>query len=209
MKMIICMLLTLALIAINKHTYADGAARGIGSDQSCHNFSHEEWLPIFKICRTCHTPHKSRRGKKKKERYSEGLRWNRDITSFSYTLYNSLWSTSLSLMRDPTWTAPFIDRQGGMPDGLSKLCLGCHDGIIAPNVFDLHHFVSMDFDVTRSELRDPDVKMMGVSGTISEILDNGKVQCFSCHDPHDEESIADTKLLRVPKHKICFICHRR
>jgi predicted CXXCH cytochrome family protein len=98
---------------------------------------------------------------------------------------------------------------GGMPDGLSKLCLTCHDGIIAPNVFNLHHFVSMDYDVTRTELRDPDVKTMGVSGLITEVLDNGKAQCFSCHDPHDEESVAGTKLLRVPKGEICYVCHRR
>ena len=194
---------------LDQTVFADGAGRGIGTEESCHNFSHEDWLPVVKICRTCHTPHQSRRGKKKADRYPDGLAWNLGISSHTYNLYNSLWSTTLSGLRDPRWTAPFINRRGGMPDGLSKLCLSCHDGIIAPNVFNLHHFVSMDFDVTITELRDPDLKMMGVSGPISEVLDNGKVQCFSCHDPHDEEAVARTKLLRVPKGKICYVCHRR
>jgi predicted CXXCH cytochrome family protein len=210
MKLIIILAISLAVLCmLSDYAEAQGAGRGIGTEESCHNFSHEDWLPVVKICRTCHTPHENRRGKKKKNRYAEGLRWNRSITSHSFSLYNSLWSTSLSGLRDPTWTAPFIERRGGMPDGLSKLCLGCHDGIIAPNVFDLHHFVSMDYDATRTELRDPHVKEMGVSGPIEEILDNGKVQCFSCHDPHDEEAVGGTKLLRVPKHEICFVCHRR
>ena len=210
MKIISYVLLALLVIlAASQEAMADGAGRGIGTEESCHNFSHEDWLPVMKICRTCHTPHQSRRGKKKANRYAKGLSWNKGVSSHAYNLYNSFWSTSLSDLRDPKWTAPFLERQGGMPDGLSKLCLGCHDGIIAPDVFNLHHFVSMDYDPTRTELRDPDVKMMGVSGPISEVLDNGKVQCFSCHDPHDEEAVAGTKLLRVPKNKICFICHRR
>ena len=206
---IILILTAVFILAICKEISADGAGRGIGTEQSCHNFSHEDWLPVVKICRICHTPHQNRRSRKKTNRYEKGLRWNPDISSHVYNLYNSLWSTSLTGLRDPTWTAPFINRRGGMPDGLSKLCLSCHDGIIAPNVYNLHHFVSMDFDVTRTELRDPDVKMMGVSGPITEVLDLGKVQCFSCHDPHDEESVAGTKLLRVPKNKICYVCHRR
>jgi len=63
--------------------------------------------------------------------------------------------------------------------------------------------------VTKAELRDPDLTILGVSGPISEVLDGGKIQCSSCHDAHDEETIAGTRLLRVEKDKICVICHRK
>jgi len=188
----------------------EGAGRGIGTDQSCHNFSHEEWLPVVDICRICHVPHNRRvRGNSDINDYPDGLEWNPGAKSVIYSLYNSTWSTSLTGLRDTTWTAPFINRRGGMPDELSKLCLSCHDGIIAPDIFKLHHFVSLDYDTTGTELRDPEVTMMGVSGPITEVLGNGKIQCFSCHDPHDEEAVANTKLIRVPRDKICYLCHKR
>ena len=202
------MMSILLLPVMSKLAQAEGAARGIGTEQSAHNFSHESWLPVMKICGTCHIPHSRRRAKKSK-RYSDGLLWNRSITAYTFDLYDSSWSTSLSGMRDTSWKSPITGRQGGWPDGISKLCLSCHNGIVAPDVFNLHHFVSLEYDVTKAELRDPDQVMMGVSGPIAEVLEFGKVQCSSCHDAHDEESIAGTKLLRVDNRKICTLCHTK
>lgn len=212
MKELIIVMMTIMLIAgINSLAMAVGAGRGIGTEQSCHNFSHESWLPVTQICGTCHVPHirRGKRAKELKERYAKGLRWNRKIKSYTYNLYNSSWSSSLTGMRDTDWTSPITGRQGGLPDGLSKLCLSCHNGVIAPNVFNLHHFVSVEYDITKAELRDPDLTKIGVSGPISEILDGGKIQCSSCHDAHDEEAIAATNLLRVEKSRICLVCHRK
>ena len=193
---------------MEKRASAVGAARGIGSDQSCHNFSHESWLPVTQICRTCHIPHRIR-GNKTLKRYKKGLLWKKTVESLTYSLYNSSWSSSLTGMRDMSWTSSITGRQGGLPDGLSKLCLSCHNGVIAPDIFNLHHFVSLEYDVTKAELRDPDLTRIGVSGPISEVLDGGKIQCSSCHDAHDEESVAGTKLLRVERNKICLVCHIR
>ncbi len=207
MKLIIIFALTIFLtLSMRSMATAVGAGRGIGTEESCHNFSHEEWLPVTQICRTCHIPHRIR-GNKTLKRYKKGLLWKKKIESLTYSLYNSSWSSSLTGMRDTAWTSPITGRQGGMPDGLSKLCLSCHNGTIAPDIFNLHHFVSLEYDVTKAELRDPDIIKMGVSGPISEILNGGKIQCSSCHDPHDEESVAGTRLLRVEKDKICLVCH--
>ncbi|RJQ43547.1 MAG: hypothetical protein C4538_11805 [Nitrospiraceae bacterium] len=199
---------TLLISVLNKEALAVGAGRGIGTKESCHNFSDESWLPITKICITCHIPHK-RKARKADSKFENGLPWQQTITLFNYGLYNSSWSSSLTGMRDAAWTSPITHRQGGLPDGISKLCLSCHDGVIAPDVFNLHHFVSLEYDVTKAELRDPDLTKMGVSGPISEVLDNGKIQCSSCHDAHDEETVAFTKLLRVEKTKICLVCHKK
>ncbi len=187
---------------------AADTAPDIGAKEECHNFSHEEWLSVRETCRMCHVPHR-RRGKKNKKRYADGLKWDRKIKAFTYSLYNSFWSSSLTGMRDTAMTASVTSRQGGLPDGLSKLCLSCHNGIVAPDVYSLHHFVSLEYDLTKTELRDPDLTQFGVSGPISEILYDGKIQCPSCHDPHNEEAVANTKLLRVEKTKICITCHKK
>lgn len=209
MKPLITSLVALTLVLGSwSNAHSVGAGRGIGTEESCHNFSHEEWLPVPKLCVVCHIPH-SGRGKNKAKQYPEGLAWNPPVTELTFNIYNSMWSTSLLGLRDTTWKSNITFKEGGIPDSLSKLCLSCHDGIIAPNVFNLHHFVSMDFDRTRTELRDPDSTEMGGSGPISYILFGGKVQCPSCHDPHDEVSVAGTKLLRAEKERICWVCHRR
>jgi len=60
------------------------------------------------ICIFCHTPHGANQ--------SEGPLWNRDIpASSSYTIYSS----------------GSIDSTIQQPNGVSKLCLSCHDGSIA------------------------------------------------------------------------------
>jgi predicted CXXCH cytochrome family protein len=206
---LIILILGLALITgTSKLALADGAARGIGTEQSGHNFSHESWRPVSQICGVCHIPHRIR-GNKRVKRYKKGLQWTKAELALTYSLYNSSWSTSLTGMRDTSWMSPVTGRQGGLPDGLSKLCLSCHNGVIAPDVYNLHHFVSLEYDATKAELRDPDLTIMGVSGPISEVLEGGKIQCSSCHDAHDEESVAATKLLRTEKARICVVCHRK
>jgi predicted CXXCH cytochrome family protein len=136
------------------------------------------------------------------------LSWKSDFNSVSYILYHSYWGADFQETRDKTnWTSS-TGKKSNLPDGLSKLCLTCHDGIIAPDVFILHHYVSAFYDVTETNLRDPDLTLMGVSGSISEVLDRGKIQCSSCHDVHGVESIANTKLLRAEKPEICMVCHK-
>ncbi len=209
MTKLLSLILTILTIAgVSSSAMAIDTARGMAAEQSSHNFSHKSWLPITKICSICHIPHRRRRSNKNKH-YADGLRWNRKVSSFTYDLYNSIWSSSLISIYDTSWTSPVTGKEGGLPDGLSKLCLSCHDGVIAPDVFNLHHFVSLEYDVRRAELRDPDQTQMGVSGPISEVLHNGKIQCSSCHDAHDEESVAGTRLLRVNKDEICITCHKK
>jgi predicted CXXCH cytochrome family protein len=194
MKLIMIFVLIIFLtVSMRSMAAAVGAGRGIGTDQSCHNFSHESWLPVTQICRTCHIPHRVR-GNKTLKRYKKGLLWKKTVESLSYSLYNSSWSSSLTGIRDTSWTSPITGRQGGLPE---------------PDIFNLHHFVSLEYDVTKAELRDPDLTKIGVSGPITEVLDGGKIQCSSCHDAHDEESVAGTRLMRVEKDKICLVCHMK
>jgi predicted CXXCH cytochrome family protein len=178
---------------------------GQGIELSPHNFSHPLWLTISKMCPVCHTIHNEALPLKK---YRNGLLWKREVFSVSYIMYHSYWGASFFETRDKSTWASSTGKRSNLPDGQSKFCLACHDGIIAPDVFQLHHFVSAQYGRTRRNLRDPNITFMGTSGTISEVLDRGKIQCSSCHDAHGVESVADTKLLRVKAPELCTVCHK-
>ncbi len=174
-------------------------------ERKCHNFADETWSQVTQTCRVCHVLHSEKEAMK---RYVDGLFWSRNIGSIAYNMYHSSWGASLARVRDVSFTSRTTGRQGNLPDGISKLCLSCHDGLIAPDVFTLHHFVSVEYDPAKTSLREPEETALGFSGTIADVLDGGVVQCSSCHDVHGEEAIEDTRLLRAEPSKICTICHR-
>jgi len=210
------------------------ATAGIGNGirGSIHDFSARTWNTTQEICRVCHAPHD-----KQGERYKAGLLWNRNLSSATYTPYSS---GSLG--------AGTI----GQPQGLSKLCLCCHDGTMALNAFAGYvgdsdgmgllpnrykigsalqnfslygtHPISVQYTGNTKVgkpggLRDP----TGINWTYSDgmqvakTLDNGMVQCPSCHDVHDRVAVFGTPLLRAPLRKdqagaitasaLCLTCH--
>ncbi len=158
------------------------------------------------LCIFCHTPHNSS---------PRAPLWNKSDPGVSYTLYNS--STSEAAI--------------GQPDGASLLCLSCHDGTIAlgsvlsrtTNIgfnsgvttmpsgetnlsTDLSddHPISFLYNSTLAasdgQLVDPSVLPQNVS------LENGKLQCISCHDPHKNDFtnflVEDTRYSAL-----CVTCH--
>jgi predicted CXXCH cytochrome family protein len=160
------------------------------------------------VCVFCHTPHNSN---------PSGPLWNRNDPGATYILYNS----------STTQAVP------GQPDGSSVLCLSCHDGTIA-----LGSLISRTTDVSFSggvtkmpagssnlttdlsddhpisflynsglssadgQLKDPSAVSYPVS------LENGKVQCISCHDPH--KNIYTNFLVASTQFSgLCFKCHDR
>lgn len=160
------------------------------------------------VCIFCHTPHHSS---------PMGPLWNRSDPGIVYTLYNS--ST--------------IQAAPGQPDGASILCLSCHDGTIAlGNVLnrtsdidftagitilpagtknlstDLSddHPISFTYNsalaASDGQLKDPASIMLPVT------LENDKVQCTSCHDPH-RNAFTDFLKLSNKNSELCFSCHNR
>ena len=157
------------------------------------------------ICIFCHTPHSS---------LPAAPLWNRNDPGISYTLYQS--ST--------------LQAAPGQPDGSAILCLSCHDGTIA-----LGNVVSRTSDITfaggittmpagggnlTTDLSDDhpvsftySVASSGdnqikAAPVMPAQLENGKVQCVSCHDPHND---INGKFLVATKQysDLCFKCHDR
>jgi len=209
---------------------------GDGIAGSTHDFSDldsssstlgEAWNTTGELCRVCHVPHDDGESV---VRYAAGLLWNHDLSAVvSYALY----------------TSPSFDGGINQPAGISRLCLGCHDGTVALDAFGQYvdgtsgnemggsnmleladfvipnpnsgtandmrgtHPISMDFSGT--ELNGLTDLVVGGDGTypIADILFNDKVECASCHDVHNQESIPGTHLLRVDNDGsgLCLTCH--
>jgi predicted CXXCH cytochrome family protein len=160
------------------------------------------------VCIFCHTPHNSN---------PSGPLWNREDPGATYLLYNS--ST--------------LQAVPGQPDGSSILCLSCHDGTIAlGNVISRTTDISFSGGVTKmpvgksnltSDLSDDhpisfvyNSALTASDGQLKDpaaiaypvTLENGKVQCTSCHDPHT--NIYNDFLVASNRFSdLCFKCHDR
>ncbi|MFC2114345.1 cytochrome c3 family protein, partial [Bacteroidota bacterium] len=158
------------------------------------------------ICIFCHAPHNSR---------PVSPLWNRNDPGVTYTVYKS--STLQSLP--------------GQPDGASILCLSCHDGTIAlGNIYsrasdinfgsittlpigknNLSTDLSDDHPISfiyNSALAATDIELRSPSDLSWPItLENEKVQCTSCHDPH--QNTYQNFLLVTTQHSVlCLSCHQ-
>ncbi len=137
---------------------------------------------VTELCVFCHTPHNAQS--------QRGL-WNRELPGSNYNTYQS--STSEALIDQPT--------------GASRLCLSCHDGMLAlgnlrvaartgraslgalrgraalgTNLAD-DHPVSFVYDNSLASRR----RELAMPATLPHSLrldETGQMQCTTCHDPH-------------------------
>lgn len=160
------------------------------------------------ICIFCHTPHHSR---------PQAPLWNRNDPGSTYVLYNS--STTQAAI--------------GQPDGSSILCLSCHDGTIAlgnvisratPITFtsgattmpvgksNLETDLSNDHPVSflfNSALSTADGELKNPSTLTGPVkLENSKLQCTSCHDPH-KDLYSDFLVASSQNSNLCLNCHQK
>ncbi len=172
------------------------------------------------VCIVCHAPHGTD---------GTGVPlWNHNTTSQSFSTYTGYKFDGIT-----TITAP---------DGASKLCLSCHDGVSAMNQFGgtsgtkvqgpsggLYYMPSgskISTDLTNSHpisfvyntalanldgtLKDPATATTSLGGTIAtDLLDiNGKVQCPSCHEVHDQTIYRFGKISNAGS-ALCLTCHNK
>lgn len=160
------------------------------------------------ICIFCHTTHSSA---------SHAPLWNREESRVVYNLYDS--STLYS--------------RPDQPDGASKLCLSCHDGTIALGkvISKKKEFIMSDTSMGRiphgrstnlgSDLSDDhpiSFNPLLAVNTSDELIHplpgdrvrcdvNGKIQCTTCHDPHDN-SFSKFLVKSDLNGGLCKTCHQ-
>jgi len=135
-------------------------------------------------------------------------------------------------------TPPALDRRTPEPQRLrpymgagvdldesSLLCLSCHDGVIAKDVYRTAHAARMSSQlgsawVGRASLSSHPIgikypigdstyrtaEAATADGAIK--LPDGRIQCISCHDPHNTQRF-DYMLVRSNQgSRLCLACHR-
>lgn len=160
------------------------------------------------ICVVCHTPHNA---------MSTTLIWNHEATgNSSFSMYSS---GTIDGVTPAGATA-------GEPNGISKLCLGCHDGSTAIDNYgggtggtvNIGDFGGGDFTVgasgnlstthpisiTYNDTEDLELNVVGTTfgtDTIADVLEDvggdPTIQCSSCHEVHRNIPTGVTSLLRV------------
>lgn len=181
---------------------------------SAHDFGSFSWS-AGQLCLPCHSPHA--------ETLSPSAipLWNHEITTQTYTPYQS--ST--------------LNAAVGQPDGLSKLCLSCHDGTVALDAFGglpgtpevkVANPIGRDLNNTEQHggLAHPisfvyDDVLASADGHLSDpatpqaLLGGATIQKkllssnrFQCSSCHDAHNKDGySKLLRLPLTTLCNVCH--
>jgi len=108
------------------------------------------------------------------------------------------------------------------PGSASLVCLSCHDGTVSGSVHaqrrslgnDLSddHPIGFVYDAALAAedggLHDPGITPSGLGGSIAQdLLVNGRLECTSCHDPH--QSTGERPYLRLSNlgSRLCLTCH--
>ncbi len=159
------------------------------------------------VCIFCHTPHKATT--------AGAPLWNKKASTATYTLYSSSTMSAVP----------------GQPDGASILCLSCHDGTIAlgnlantgttvsfggvttmpsgatnltTNLSD-DHPISFVYNSTLASLDGQIQAPANITPPVSLDI-NGKLQCTSCHDAHDN-TYSNFLVAKNQSSVLCFSCH--
>jgi predicted CXXCH cytochrome family protein len=193
-----------------------GAGTIVGSP---HDFRGYVWNRSGDICTPCHAPHRTRT--------LPAPLWNHDLSTQTYVTYGKTLPPAMK---------PAVSHQ---PDEMSKICLSCHDGIIAPDAYggnaagtaylfgkdavgavrSNNHPISFVYDsalaATVRDLYDPSTQpsgLAGSTGTISkDMLFSNRMECSTCHDVHNTKAVAGTKLLvkDTAGSALCLTCHNK
>lgn len=185
-------------------------------DHTAHDFSDDGWNyynPTTQvggqICQPCHTPHNA-------INTLDAPLWNHRTSTAAYQMYTSANSHT------------FGSSPATVPDGTSKLCLACHDGTVAMRAFgsqlgagyltggtllatDLRndHPISFVYDSIAAGGVWATSHIYSGTKTIQSLLDaNGKMQCTTCHDQHNNSVGYYLRLNNVGSN-FCKVCHKK
>ena len=197
-----------------------------------HNFKNSSWNTTGEVCIVCHTPHKAVVG-------VDYPLWNHEVSSITnFPLYSS--ASMTAVIGQPDGNSKLClschDGQtaensfGGQMTGTaahfsptSRLNIGSNTwtaGNLGLGLSD-DHPISFTYDATLAAgnpaIKNPATTLANLyngdpAGTIStEMLFSGKMQCCTCHDPHNNYSPKSyDPLLRKDNtgSALCLTCHK-
>ncbi len=182
-------------ILATKHNLSSSALL-YASDNTVYSLSEDQ------VCKFCHTPHNAN---------PAIPLWSHQLSKADYTMYSS---------KSLNTTPP----ENHVPTGSSKLCLSCHDGTVAVGAVNgqIYPLEGTAGDGTLftgatnlgTDLSDDhpiSIRMIGpglakLSPQSPVKLENGYVECGSCHDPHGTE-YDKFLVMTVEQGTLCVECH--
>ncbi len=110
-------------------------------------------------------------------------------------------------------------------DDSSLLCLSCHDGVMASDVFSFAHATQSPVPLGTSWIGTGSLSShpVGVRYPLTQDtyhpasavtsdgrirLPDGRVQCVSCHDPHNTHRVRGMLVRSNDGSRLCLACHR-
>ncbi len=160
-----------------------------------------------------------------KHDFSDEGRVPRDLCLPCHTMHLTATQAPLLVQRPNTkeLLKPW-QTQGIVLDAASLLCLSCHDGIAASDVFAAAHAttwadqvgtlavrrrltghpVGVKYPVGRRDYESPEY----VEQTAGLKLPEGRMQCTTCHDPHNTHNHKGMLRISNERSRMCLSCHR-
>jgi len=173
---------------------------------SKHDFSLQSWADS-EICKPCHTPHNADIS------IDDAPLWNHELTNATYQLY----------------TSPTLIEQVDQPGPSSRLCMSCHDGTVAMDSFGGAagtHYMTGEA-LIGTDLRNDHpvgIRWRHQTGSLDcischDVSSGGdlfsselpfydaKVECATCHEPHNSQSIDGMLRMSNNASRLCLYCH--
>jgi predicted CXXCH cytochrome family protein len=216
-----------ALSGIIAFAAVGGLAWG-GIEGSKHDFSKKPWA-AGETCGACHTPHRDQLPK-------AAPLWDpaADLTRTFGRMTTRAVSTNpptaderLGEQSVRTNARERLGEHSAFPGSGTLMCLRCHDGTVAketiagvlrarfvnkqnPGLFGaVHggtdHPVGIEYPLFKKGYRP--VTSVVAKGTV--VLPQGRVECISCHDPHNTAGAAHMLVTANTRSALCLTCHKK
>ena len=160
-----------------------------------------------------------------KHDFTEGGKSGRDLCLPCHTPH-LVTATPPRFDRRPTTVQPLRPYQamGIELSGWSLLCLGCHDGVTAKDVYSSEHAISITGQLGNSRLGLRGARSHPVGVAYPKLSDeynppsaveaagllvpDGRIQCTTCHDAHNTHGIRQMLRISNDRSRLCLTCHR-
>ncbi len=158
--------------------------------------------------------------------FSEGGRQPRDLCLPCHTPHMTR-AAAPALDEAPSATAPIRPYQSAQVElsSASLMCLSCHDGVVASDVYSRAHSTALSAQLGPSALGVSPLRShpVGIRYPIGERnyrpaaavtgdgrirLPEGRIQCTTCHDPHNGAGVPGMLVKSNRRSDLCLSCHQ-